>query len=416
MKVVPIGKNSTIDGISVKKDSHDSMKSEFAKWTSNSRPNHKHSKKKNRKSVVKKFSAIRKKVNEFIRKQNRTQGSEKSHIDIKSIVRTFPLSREYSAYHLVYRVSRVKSIKRRKREMVSLSYALRWFVLVALLTHSFQSLSQRTENDSLHVRKTVLLASGSTLMAASYVGLNSLWYKDYPRSSFHYFNDNSEWLQMDKCGHMMSSYTLGSLGYHSMKWSGFNENKSLFIGGSLGLIYLTGIEILDGFSSQWGFSWGDEIANFSGTSLFILQQKFWKEQRITMKFSYSNSTFANQNPELLGRNFQQRLLKDYNAQTYWASFNVSSFLASDAAFPKFLNIAFGYGATGMTRAKNVVDSVNNFQREREFYLSFDADLNQVRWPKKWMKKTARILSFIKLPSPTLKMQSDGKVKLYALFF
>ena len=122
------------------------------------------------------------------------------------------------------------------------------------------------------------------------------------------------------------------------------------------------------------------------------------------------------NSDQLGRNFQQRLLKDYNGQTYWTSYNISSFLASDAAFPRWMNVALGYGAYGMTSAKNVVNDVNNFQRTREFYLSFDADLNRVRWPRKWMKITAQILSFIKLPSPALKMQSDGKVKLYALHF
>ncbi len=237
--------------------------------------------------------------------------------------------------------------------------------------------AQKTDADSLEVfrkRKIITATTLSSLSAGSLIGLNELWYKDYPRSRIHFINDNDQWLQMDKVGHTMTSYQLGVLGYESMKWSGMSENTSLFLGGSLGLIYLSGIEILDGHSSQWGFSWGDQFANFLG------------------------------------------VLKDYNGQTYWASINVSSFLASDAAFPRWMNVAFGYGAYGMTTAKNVVNDVNNFQRTREFYLSFDADLNRVRWPKKWMKITARILSFIKLPSPALKMQSDGTVKLYALHF
>ena len=39
------------------------------------------------------------------------------------------------------------------------------------------------------------------------VVLNNLWYKDYPRSSFHWFNDNQQWLQMDKMGHACLLYT-----------------------------------------------------------------------------------------------------------------------------------------------------------------------------------------------------------------
>lgn len=277
---------------------------------------------------------------------------------------------------------------------------------------------QKTETGEINYRKRkVTLGIVSAVgLGASYYGLNNLWYNDYPRSPLHSFNDNGEWLQMDKAGHFSSSYHLGKIGFETFQYCGFNYNTSLFLGGSSGLIFLTGIEILDGTSSQWGFSWGDQIANSSGTILFMLQEKFWKEQRITMKFSFSNSGYAMFNSDQLGRNFQQRLLKDYNGQTYWASYNISSFLASDAAFPKWMNIAIGYGATEMTTAKNIVNSVNNFQRTREFYLSFDADLNKIRWPRKWMKTTARILSFIKIPSPTFEMRSDGKVKMHALFF
>ncbi|MFZ4546324.1 MAG: hypothetical protein ACOYN4_02755, partial [Bacteroidales bacterium] len=36
--------------------------------------------------------------------------------------------------------------------------------------------------------------------SATLVGLNYLWYADYPRSSFHTFNDIKEWQQIDKAG------------------------------------------------------------------------------------------------------------------------------------------------------------------------------------------------------------------------
>ena len=81
-----------------------------------------------------------------------------------------------------------------------------------------------------------------------------------------------------------------------------------------------------------------------------------------------------------------------------------------------MNLSLGYGASGMTRAEMNDFDVNNFQRTREYYFSFDADLNRVTWSKKWMRVTARVISFIKFPAPALKVQSDGKVKLYALFF
>jgi uncharacterized protein YfiM (DUF2279 family) len=278
------------------------------------------------------------------------------------------------------------------------------------------SVSAQQEVDSLRTRKKIVAMSTLTGYSASMLGLYHLWYKDYPQSSFHFFNDNSQWLQMDKVGHLTSAYMLGSLGKRSLSWAGYSRNKSILLGGSYGLVFFASVEMLDGFSSQWGFSWGDQLANFGGTALFISQELFWNEQRMQLKFSYTNSPYANYNPAQLGRNFQQRVFKDYNAQTYWASFNVSRFLASGAEFPKWLNIAFGYGAREMIGAEINVDSVNNFQPTREFYFSFDADLNQVNWPRQWMKKTAYFLSFIKIPSPTLEVRENGTVKLHALFF
>lgn len=286
-------------------------------------------------------------------------------------------------------------------------------ILILLMTVNQKMTAQK---DSLALRKYSLLSIGLAGTAGSYYLLDQLWYKNYERSKFHFFNDNSEWMQMDKAGHIFSSYTLGSNAYSLMKWSGASENQSLWLGGNFGLIYLAGIELMDSKSDAWGFSNGDMIANVAGSFLFISQQKFWNEQRIKIKFSYQPTQFPNYNSELLGRNFQQRVLKDYNGQTYWASINTSSFLAPDATFPKWMNFAIGYGATNMIRAKNNVNDVNNFQHKRELYISFDADLTRVRWKKKWMMTTAKILSFIKIPSPTFEIRNDGRIKMHALFF
>ena len=268
----------------------------------------------------------------------------------------------------------------------------------------------------VHNKKLWALGIGIVPTASSYFLLNELWYKDYPRTQLHSFNDNGEWLQMDKAGHAFSAYQLCKLYTSLYRWSSIDNSSSIMLGCASSMLYLTSIELLDGRSAQWGFSWGDMLANTSGNFLFFAQQKCWNEQRIALKFSYQPSVYAKENPEQLGRNFQQRIIKDYNAQTYWASFNIHQFMASDAAFPRWLNLAIGYGATKMTTAKNVVDDVNNFQREREFYFSFDADLERVQWKKKWMRRTAKVLSFIKIPGPTLEIREGGNLKLHGLFF
>jgi hypothetical protein len=299
-----------------------------------------------------------------------------------------------------------------------MNICIRPFLFLIPLFAAFASPAQLTQpgEQDRPARKWILPVSASAVAAGSLVGLNELWYAQYERTSLRSFNDNSEWLQMDKIGHGFTCYQVSYGLYDAAIGLNYSHRSSMCASALSTLGYMTVIELLDGHSEGWGFSWGDMAANAGGVSLFAAQQIGWKEQRVQLKFSYSHSEFATVNPSLLGRNFQQRLIKDYNAQTHWCSANISRFLASDADFPKWLNIAFGYGATGMTRAVMNENDVNNFRRAREYYFSFDADLNRVQWPRKWMKKVARVISFIKLPAPTLEVQSDGKVKVYALFF
>ena len=40
-------------------------------------------------------------------------------------------------------------------------------------------------------------------------------------------------------------------------WAGVNKKKSVLLGSSIGLGFQSMIEIMDGFSSKWGFSYSD---------------------------------------------------------------------------------------------------------------------------------------------------------------
>jgi hypothetical protein len=65
----------------------------------------------------------------------------------------------------------------------------------------------------------------------------------------------------------------------------------------VGFAFLTAVEVLDGFSSEWVL--GDIIANASGTAI-CLQELLWKEQRITPKFSFHTTQYAQYRPNVLG--------------------------------------------------------------------------------------------------------------------
>ncbi len=267
------------------------------------------------------------------------------------------------------------------------------------------------------LRTVVLTEAGIAVVAST--ALYFLWYKKYKRSRFHFFNDNSEWLQMDKIGHATSAYTIAAFQHDFMRWAGVSRDASTGIGMLSALGYMSIIEIFDGFSSNWGFSKGDMLANTLGTLLFGVQQHYWEDQRIMLRVSFHRTIYSQYNKEELGANLQQNLLKDYNGQTYWLSVNPRSFMATNASFPAYLNLSFGYGGRGMTGATSNPTSVNgkpipSFNRTRHFYFAPDIDLSRTSFETPGLIEQG--LRLIKFPAPTVEYTKDSTVKFHWLYF
>jgi hypothetical protein len=266
-----------------------------------------------------------------------------------------------------------------------------------------------------------VLSVQGAIYLGTFGGLYFLWYKNYPHARFHFFNDNNEWQQMDKCGHATTAYNISLIGYSSYRWAGMDQHQSAYYGGLLGFLYLLNVEILDGFSSQWGFSPGDLAANTVGAAIFLSQQLAWNEQKFTLKFSFHPTVYAGYNPGELGKNFIQQMLKDYNGQSYWISCNISSFLPHSSDFPKWLNADIGYGASGMTGAvKNIIEfngqPAPSFQRYRKFFISADADLIRIPTNSPTLQLCLPIINFIKIPLPTLEYNTLKQFKPHWLYY
>ena len=224
---------------------------------------------------------------------------------------------------------------------------------------------------------------------------------------------------MDKLGHALTTYTIGLNAHDALRWAGMEEKKAIWIGGSTGWAYLSMIEVMDGFSSGWGFSWGDFAFNTLGAGMFIGQQLAWKEQKFQLKWSYHPTDYPYLNPDLLGSTHAQRWLKDYNGQTYWLSANPRSILGESIDWwPKWLNVAGGYGAEGMITAENFEYSDHpNIVRQRKYYLSLDIDTRRINVKSGFLKTVLHVLSFVKIPAPTIQFnEKHGGTQFHWLFF
>ncbi|MCF6130791.1 DUF2279 domain-containing protein [Flavobacterium wongokense] len=299
-------------------------------------------------------------------------------------------------------------------------------ILTLLLFGIFQLSSAQSSiesflkpSDTLNKKRLkTLVISEAAIGSAALIGLNQVWYADYPRSDFHFINDNGEWLQMDKAGHVFSTYHLGSFGANALKWSGAGRKSQLIYGATLGLAFMTAVEVFDGYSSNWGASLGDVAANITGTALYVSQELLWKEQRIVPKFSFHTTPYASTRPNVLGSSLSEQILKDYNGQTYWLSANIHSF-GKSSTIPKWLNVAVGYGAEGMiTGNDELVNTVflPESKRFRQFYLSLDVDLTKIETKSRFVNTLLTIFNTIKIPAPTFEFKGSGETKFHLLYF
>jgi hypothetical protein len=284
--------------------------------------------------------------------------------------------------------------------------------ILAFLLLSLQSIGQQTDTTGVNKKRLSFFVIGSTVAyTTTLVGLNQLWYSQSEKQDFAWFNDNSEWKQVDKIGHFFSSYYFSYGTSQALKWTGVAPKKSDWIGALTGFAIMLPIEIMDGYSADYGASSGDLLANALGAGFYYGQTLLWNEQRIYPKFSFHTTNYAALRPEVLGENVISQLFKDYNGQTYWLSVDMDKFLR----FPKWLNIAVGYGAEAMVYANDASNEANGYHAYRQFYVGLDFDLTAIKTRSKALKTLLFFANMIKIPAPTVEFSSEG-TRFHILYF
>ncbi|MCB0628986.1 MAG: DUF2279 domain-containing protein [Lewinella sp.] len=302
-----------------------------------------------------------------------------------------------------------------------------------------QNLNFLEPADTFHKGRFWAAAGAGTVIYGGFAyGLYQSWYKSYELTDFHTFDDLHEWQQMDKAGHLYTTHFEANLLFSGARWAGIPQRSAAWTAAGIALWLQTTVEVMDGFSSKWGFSWSDMAFNVGGAGLFVGQEYLWEEQRILMKVSsdvfkrypqsrilsldgMASTSLQERAYQLYGRSFGERFLKDYNAQTIWASVNILSFIGERSSLPPWLNVALGYGAENMYGGflNKWTDDSGNAQfsvmsqehpRYRQFYLSLDIDLSRIRTKSRVLKTFLRCINYLKIPAPALEVNTLGQVR------
>jgi hypothetical protein len=252
--------------------------------------------------------------------------------------------------------------------------------------------------------------------------LSSVWYNSY--THFHFFDDVLEWEFMDKCGHFFASFQLGLVLYKifgnenhltsslTKKWICFS-----------GFFLLLPIEILDGFSLNYGASPADLLANGLGSVFCFMYTSNKVISSVTPKFTFHTTPFSVLRPEMLGTNFLQELVKDYNGQTYWFSLDVNK-MTGKSILPSWLLLTIGYGAEGLLGGhdnvwQNKEGGVADYSavvRTKRIFISLDINATLLRDRSKLFRYLFTPFVLIKFPAPAIEFNLDRGIIFHPIYF
>jgi len=252
-----------------------------------------------------------------------------------------------------------------------------------------------------------------TVETIGYFRLKDLWY-DWETTKLHSINfkqDFEKYLWMDKYGHFMHAYFATGLFSRGYRWAGMNGENSLIYGGISGWLWMLQIEIADGFFKEWGFSWGDLIANTVGAGFSVLQQIYPDVLGgIQPKISYRESEALRNHRYINGA---ENAIDDYEGMTFWLAVNAYHYMPEDIQnkYPEWLKpfgIALGHAAKGI--------GANPQGGTREIFIGLDYDLRKLSLgnDNSLIRFLKEELNIIRLPLPAVKISPNGV--WYGLYF
>ena len=264
---------------------------------------------------------------------------------------------------------------------------------------TFLSCSSLRASDTTHINPVKFgIVSGVTAggFVVGHVVLNNLWWKG-ERSDFH-FNFDEDWkyaLGSDKFGHAYFPYLATDIYEGAFVWSGMDSTTALWSAAGFTLFYQTYIEVRDGFSKQYGFSFGDFGADVLGAGYPIAQHYIPALRNFTFKISFDPSA------EYKAGHYNA-IIDDYESAYGWLSINVHNLLPESWQewYPKWINLAIGHSV------KNIyLSPVNGYH---EWYLALDWNLEGLPGDGWFWNVVKHYLNYYHLPSPAVRV-SPGVV-------
>lgn len=243
-----------------------------------------------------------------------------------------------------------------------------------------------------------------TTTISVYTYQRDAWWKDM-RTNFHFMNDWDYALWIDKVGHFYDGILIQHGTSAAFEAANFDIEESMIYGTIGSFLFLTYVEIEDGFGGGWGFSPGDQIANTLG-ALFPLAQFYYPYlKNFLFRFSYYPDKL---HTEGFIQGQQHIIFDDYEGQKFWLSFRMKEILPANFAkyWPPLLTLSLGTGVKNLD---------GHGDGRRDFYLALDLDFEEIPLHGRGWQFVKNTLNFLHFPMPGIRVNKDGTT-FFALLF
>ena len=242
---------------------------------------------------------------------------------------------------------------------------------------------------------TLALVGGATLGVGTAIHFyqQHAWWSGQ-KTSFHFQNDPTYALNVDKAGHFFGGAFIAHLFSGALEAGNMQSEPAAIWGSSLAVLFQMYVEIEDGFGPQWGFSPGDAAADFLGSGYTLGQYYFPFLKNFLIKFSYYPSLKMREGIH------QGIAIDDYEGQKFWVSMRVRNFMPEKISkiWPEWLNIAAGVGV------RNLDGSGGG---SRDFYLALDFDTEAIPLYGNVWQFVKNTFNYIHFPMPGIRFGPDS---------
>lgn len=176
---------------------------------------------------------------------------------------------------------------------------------------------------------------------AAVVGLYGFAQWDWGTSSFEatsegWFGSGTASGGADKLGHAYTGAAITAMSASLYRHWGHDGEDAAMLAACSGLLATTMIEIGDGFSAEYGFSWEDQVFNMLGVGLEYLRQRYPAlRERVQFRWEYFPTSEVRS-----GRNAD--IFTDYEGSRWMLAFPLRAWLEEES-WLDWCDVLVGYG-------------------------------------------------------------------------